>query len=190
MAYYTLNQIKPLRKSISGGPIFENINRINNAKARIFLSHSHKDKDIIEDALAFLLMWGQYVYVDWLDDSMPSITSVETANKIQTKIKTLDKFVVLLTENSKESKWVPWELGYADGVKKLDNIAILPILRSQYGNFNGVEYMNLYPTISEGKNNYRTEPAIFPPKDVGISGGMFLREGWLKEKNSNFIYGQ
>ena len=119
MSYYTLNDIRPIKKGINGGPILENINRINNAKARIFLSHSHKDRDIIEDALAFLLAWGQYVYVDWLDEAMPLSTSAETADKIKIKIKTLDKFIVLLTENSKESKWVPWELGYADGVKRL-----------------------------------------------------------------------
>lgn len=49
--------------------------------------------------------------------------------------------------------------------------------------------MSLYPTISEGYNKYKTEPAIFRPSKTGISGGIFLREGWLKEKDSNFIYG-
>ena len=113
----------------------------------IFLSHSHKDKDIIKPVIAFLRMSGINVYVDWLDETMPKFTSRETAEKIQRKIKECDEFIVLLTENSKESKWVPWELGYSDGVKSLNKISILPIKRdlaTKDSDFTGVEYMHLY----------------------------------------------
>jgi hypothetical protein len=113
---------------------------------------------------------------------MPAITSAETADKIKRKIKDLDKFVVLLTENSKNSKWVPWELGYADGVKNYGDIAIFPVLRSRFGNFDGVEYMGLYPQIKEGSNETRRGPAVLPPSNVS-KYGKFLSDGWLSQKN-------
>ena len=36
------------------------------------------------------------------------------------------KFVVFVTTNSKESKWIPWELGLGDGTKTNSNVALFP----------------------------------------------------------------
>lgn len=181
MEYYTLSEIQDISKGIQR-PLFENRSRLGRAKMTIFLSHSHSDRDIIEDIIAFFVKLNIDIYVDWLDPSMPAITSAETADKIKRKIKDLDKFVVLLTENSKNSKWVPWELGYADGVKNYGDIAIFPVLRSRFGNFDGVEYMGLYPQIKEGSNENRRGPAVLPPSNVS-KYGKFLSDGWLSQKN-------
>jgi len=118
-------------------------------KKFVFLSHSHKDKDIILPVVALLREKEITVYVDWMDDKMPSITNRKTAERIKSKIRDCIFFIVLLTENSKDSKWVPWELGYADGPKDVNDIAILPIKndRSPESVFDGVEYMKLYNTI-------------------------------------------
>ncbi|MBK9929580.1 MAG: toll/interleukin-1 receptor domain-containing protein [Saprospiraceae bacterium] len=87
------------------------------------------------------------IYVDWGDPEMPQFTSASTAALIKKRIKDCNKFVVLFSTNAKDSKWVPWELGFADGIKPLSDIAILPIIRGN-DNFNGVEYMDLYPKIA------------------------------------------
>jgi hypothetical protein len=115
------------------------------ADTTIFLSHSHKDKDLIEPALAFLRSHGVRVYVDWMDEGMPDVVSGVTAKKIKGKIREQKKFMVLVTENSKDSRWVPWELGFADPVKGMEHIAILPI--SEHGTFVQNEYMKIYPKI-------------------------------------------
>lgn len=184
MTYYTFSDIQSI--STIRQPLIENKKRstLTNKKT-VFLSHSHKDADIVKDVMAFLLSIDIYVYVDWLDPTMPSVTSAETAEKIKGKIVDCERFIVLLTENSKESKWVPWELGFADGKKPIENIAILPIKKNRYtqdSSFNGLEYMKLYPIISIGNANSRTSPAIFPPSRLKGSG-KWLKEGWLnKEK--------
>lgn len=91
-----------------------------------------------------------------------------------------------VTENSKNSKWVPWELGFADGIKILGDIAILPILRSAYGDFSGVEYMGIYPKIQEGiLPDKRHVPSVFPPNEIS-SKGKWLTEGWLHQRNLVF----
>lgn len=179
MSYLSLNQIQNAAR-------FPNVRQKNlerkmlTAKTTVFLSHSHKDADIVESAVAFLLAVGVLVYVDSLDPTMPQTTSVETAAKVKDRIVECQKFVVLLSENSKDSKWVPWELGYADGKKANRNIAVMPIKRSSYtsdSEFNGLEYMGLYQRISIGtlKSTGREVPSIFPPDATGGS----TVEDWL-----------
>ena len=115
------------------------------ADTTIFLSHSHKDKDLIQPAIAFLRSHGVKVYVDWMDEGMPDVVSGETAKKIKQKIGEQKKFLVLVTENSKDSRWVPWELGYADPVKGMSHIASFPVAEKE--DFAQNEYMRIYPKI-------------------------------------------
>ncbi|MBX7174976.1 MAG: toll/interleukin-1 receptor domain-containing protein [Pyrinomonadaceae bacterium] len=167
MSYFTLSQIKSVSNVVNFRQ--KNLERKSlSGKTTVFLSHSHKDADIIEYAIEFLLSLNVLVYVDWLDPTMPQTTSGETAGKIKDRINQCEKFVVLLSENSKDSKWVPWELGFADGKKANKDIAILPIKRSIYttdSEFNGLEYMQLYRRIKIGtlKSSGREVPSIFPP---------------------------
>lgn len=138
---------------------------VNERRHSVFLSHSHKDKDIVKNAVAFLKSLGVNVYVDWMDEGMPSETTPETARKIKGKIKEHRKFVVLATANSKESKWVPWELGYADTAKGIQHIAILPVADSAT-TYAGTEFVGIYPIIrksfTDGSWIVRLEePSIF-----------------------------
>lgn len=115
------------------------------ADVTVFLSHSHKDKDLIKPAIAFLRSHGVKVYVDWLDDGMPDTVSGDTAKKLKDRIKQQKKFLVLITENSKDSRWVPWELGYADSSKGIDNIAAFPV--ANHADFTHNEYLDIYPKV-------------------------------------------
>jgi hypothetical protein len=115
------------------------------AEATIFLSHSHKDRDLIEPTLAFLRSHGVKIYIDWMDEGMPDVVSGDTAKKLKERIKQQKKFLVLVTENSKNSRWVPWELGYADPTKGMDHIASFPVTDSE--DFADNEYLRIYPKI-------------------------------------------
>jgi hypothetical protein len=46
------------------------------------------------------------------------------------------------SENASNSKWMPWELGYFDGIK--GTVAVLPIARTAKYSFQGSEYLGLY----------------------------------------------
>lgn len=111
----------------------------------IFLSHSHNDRKLVDGLLGMLNEQGVFVYVDWQDADMPRITSAETAKKIKEKIKEFDLFLLLATENSLNSRWVPWELGIADSQKQTTSIAILPTSSNTtlYGN----EYVKIYNRV-------------------------------------------
>jgi hypothetical protein len=113
----------------------------------IFLCHSHYDQIEALGVVALLAESGCQAYVDWKDASMPDLPTYETAARIQRKIDDLDYFLFLATANSMSSRWCPWELGYANGKKQLEQILILPT-EDQLGT-HGSEYINLYRRIEK-----------------------------------------
>jgi hypothetical protein len=117
-------------------------------KQTAFLCHSHHDAAIAKGLQAFLAAHGWQVYIDWEDTTMPSAPNRATAERIQERIRQLEFFFFLATQNSEASRWCPWELGYADGKKEYDNILIIPT-RDSAGRNHGNEYLQLYRFIDE-----------------------------------------
>src|SRR5579871_5132080 len=92
-----------------------------------FLSHSSKDDDLVVGAIRVLESHGAIVYIDEIDPAMPPYTNKETADLLKSRIRQTKKFVLLASNNSKDSRWVPWELGIADGYKSQENISLFPV---------------------------------------------------------------
>jgi hypothetical protein len=111
-------------------------------KQTAFLSHSHKDSRLAKSLQAFLHAHGWEIYIDWEDTTMPDSPTRETAENIQAKIRDLDWFLFLGTQNSMNSRWCLWEIGYADGVKAIDNILIIATTDS--AGTHGFEYLQVY----------------------------------------------
>lgn len=114
--------------------------------ATAFLCHSHKDASLVKGITNLLEDSGWDVYIDWEDSSMPETPNRQTALNIQNKIKDLKYFLFLATENSMSSRWCPWEIGYANGVKNIENILIIPTA-DRLGTARGNEYLQLYRRI-------------------------------------------
>jgi hypothetical protein len=116
-----------------------------------FLSHSSKDEDLVVGAISVLENHGATAYVDEIDPEMPPYTTDETAALLKQRIHQTSRFVLLASKNSKESKWVPWELGVADGDKGLDRIALFPASDSPNDTaWASWEYLGLYRRIVWG----------------------------------------
>jgi hypothetical protein len=145
-------------------------------RTRIFLSHSHIDvndlsRDDLRALLTMLIALGGDVYIDWLDPEMPSEACADTAERLKDKIDGCDRFLLAATTNAVKSRWVPWELGYADKAKGVKNIAVIPIA-DPYGQWEGSEYLRLYQSaiLSDARRL-----AVFPPsKQQGV-----LIEHWM-----------
>jgi hypothetical protein len=91
---------------------------------------------------------------------MPDTPDGETAFNIKVAIVRADWFFFLATQNSMASRWCPWEIGFADGKKAHERIAIVPTM-DNHGHFYGNEYLSLYnkidvPTGSSGLAFYDT----------------------------------
>jgi TIR domain len=140
-AEMSLNEQVTLRKSASSRPL----------TGATFLSHSSKDDDLVVGATRVLEGHGATVYIDEVDPAMPPYTSKQTADLLKQRIKQTQKFVLLASSNSKESRWVPWELGIADGYKGLERIALFPTAEnSDDTKWASWEYLGLYRRIVWG----------------------------------------
>jgi hypothetical protein len=151
------------------------------ADVTIFLSHSHLDIWRVEGLRKLLAkLTPVKLYIDSEDAGMPRITNRESAERIKNSISACEYFLILGTENAMKSRWVPWEIGVADAMKKANKIVMLP-LADPAGGFHGNEYLQLYQTIEQGDGG---ELGVFPP--VGsvrsIRSGPSLRD-WLLQRN-------
>lgn len=123
----------------------------NEVNKNIFLSHSTKDEKYLLSVIDLLVEYGGNVYIDKIDNSLPKSTNHETAIKLKTRIKSIDKFILFATKNSSDSKWMPWELGLADGIKDYSNIAILPSAENMHEEkWAEQEYLGIYKKIVRG----------------------------------------
>lgn len=136
----------------------------NVGNATVFLSHKHDDLANFKMIVYILKKLHTNVYVDWLDKSMPKITSGETAVKIKDKIRKMDKFILVASDAAIESKWCNWELGFGDAQKyDRKKIALFPICKVD-GQWKGKEYMSIYPTIQyyDGKTEKYSNGKLIP----------------------------
>lgn len=116
-----------------------------------FLSHSSKDQELVVGAVRLLNRHGATVYIDKKDPALPPYTSKDTAIGLKKRIQQSRKFVLLASKNSKDSRWVPWELGIADQAKGLSKVAILPTVESQTDvTWSNWEYLGLYDRVVWG----------------------------------------
>lgn len=113
----------------------------------IFLSHSIKDAELVLGIVHLLETFHHYsVYVDWINDAQLDRSKVtpRTARKLRRRMSECKSLFYLTTTNASNSKWMPWECGYFDGLK--EKVAILPIVKEAAGDeFYGQEYLGLYP---------------------------------------------
>jgi hypothetical protein len=136
----------------------------------VYLAHSQEDKDHVDAARRLLEFFGARIFVDWQDGEMPQTTSFETARKVRDRIVECKRFVLLSSERSTCSHWGPWELGYAEGKKGFQSVAVLPFIQSGTI-WKGAPYAGLYATI-----------------EMGADGGAFVNKqgtpmplsGWLE----------
>ncbi len=114
----------------------------------IFLSHSIKDAELVDGARLELEDKGLKVYVDWIVDPQldRSAVNAETAAALRERMLQCDSLVYVHTENSPQSKWMPWELGFFDGAKGC-RVSVMPVLKNERDSFKGQEYLGIYPTV-------------------------------------------
>jgi hypothetical protein len=120
----------------------------------IFLCHSFKDANIILGLTQTLEDMGYSIYIDHQIDPQMNrqhVTS-ETAETLRNRMRHSKALFYVTSDNSYQSLWMPWELGYFDGFK--GTVAILPLtneFRSNSNEYIGQEYLGIYPYITHDK---------------------------------------
>jgi len=144
-----------------------------------FLSHSSEDNDVVPGITLVLQNHGANVYVDLGDDRLPEPPSVETAQVLRDTVRTMTRFVLIVSPNSKGSIWIPWELGLADGEKKPSAVALFPVVQTALQTkWTEQEYLGLYQRILWGRlQGY--EGSVWMVYDQHTNTGKHLRK-WLR----------
>lgn len=124
------------------------------AQYDVFLSHSINDMDLIKGIRDVLEHhFGISVYIDWEEDA--GTTRDEIADTVKTAMNRSNTFLVVKTDNSDDSSWVPWETGYFDN-KDNDKIGVL-LIEDEDSEFNHETFEH-----REYLKNY----AILGPDDI------------------------
>ena len=145
----------------------------------VFLSHSSKDVSLLPVIILILKNHGASVYVDEGDASLPPTPSADTAKILKGQIDLCRRLIVLVSTNSKESRWIPWELGVADGSKGSSKVALFPVAEHSWDQqWSTVEYLGLYRRIIWGNFAGETN-SQWLVLDQHSNSATRLRE-WLK----------
>lgn len=119
-------------------------------KFDIFLSHSIADAELVLGVKYLLEQRGLKVYVDWKNDAQLDRSAVtpETADLLRNRMGQSASLLYLSTEAASNSKWMPWELGYFDGLRG-GHVAVMPLVDDANDKFRGQEYLGLYPQVTQ-----------------------------------------
>jgi hypothetical protein len=122
----------------------------------LFLSHSLADLPHLKYAVDLLEQNGARVYIDVRDAAASSVTAAEAAKRLRVAIRDTKRLVVLVTENTHTSRWIPWEMGLADATTGVDRIALLPLRSSTSASelWAKQEYFELYARIERSGTSW------------------------------------
>ncbi len=149
-AFITFNQLREIGTKITEKRAFLEAHAARR-QYNTFLSHSSADDEFLPGIITILENHGAVVYTDDGDDRLPEKTTPDTAKILRTAIDDCRRFVLFVTPNSKESRWIPWELGLSDGMKTTAAVALFPSAETWYDTtWSEQEYLGLYQRIIWG----------------------------------------
>ncbi|WP_186185279.1 TIR domain-containing protein [Burkholderia gladioli] len=135
----------------------------------VFLSHSSAEpEDILLGVKGLLEDRGLNVYVDKYSDPQlsPDEVTRETAEILRGRMKQSNTLLYVHSRHSKKSRWMPWELGFFDGLKGA--VGILPVTQKQEATFKGEEYLNLYPYVDVASAEGETRKSLWINKSATV----------------------
>lgn len=153
-----------LNESLSANEKYGLGGELNELEFDIFLSHSYLDKKTVYGVYKDFEMLGYKTYVDWIVDpnlDRDNITKA-TAEILRLRMKQSKCLIYATSSNVIASQWMPWELGYMDGLKK-SKVAVFPLL-NDYEEDNDLElpkYLELYFTCSKERTNISSKEVLW-----------------------------
>jgi hypothetical protein len=119
-------------------------------KYHVFLSHAAADADEADKVRDALIAAKFRVYCDRHDDSEldRSKVSAETANVLRDRMRVSNAMVYVVSASARLSKWMPWELGFFDGIR--GKVLIYPVDEAARETAKHQEYLSLYTILEPG----------------------------------------
>lgn len=121
-------------------------------KYDLFLSHSFRNKEDLLKMKAILNSSNLNIYLDWVNDKdelLREKSCTDTAKVLTERIKACKAILYIHTPESLDSKWTPWELGFASALGK--PIYVYYLSHSDVD----PEYLQLYKEVTLIDNDFR-----------------------------------
>lgn len=83
---------------------------------KVFISHKSEDVELAKEIAVSLEQKGFKLYFDAYDDVIK--TTVDRPSHIQNEIRNSTHLLVIVTKNTKDSWWVPFEIGLSTALDK------------------------------------------------------------------------
>lgn len=90
----------------------------------VFISHQKNDSAAAKKIADYLLKAGVNVYFDEYDQTLDLSNPYSVVNGIEEGLNHSTHLLVLLSQNALESKWIPWEVGYAYNSKQIISLTL------------------------------------------------------------------
>lgn len=106
---------------------------------KVFVSHKKEDKPVALYVSNYLQQRGLHAYIDILDGG---INALNVTERIVSNLRDSTHLIVIYSDNTKYSEWVPFELGV--GYERNEGIGVFKY------NFNGLlpAYLNAFPVMN------------------------------------------
>lgn len=144
----------------------------------VFLSHRYFDADQVLALKSLIEYFGFSVFVDWIET--PGLdrgkVTKETAGYLRTAMEKSASLLYAVSDNSSDSKWMPWELGYSDALH--GRVAVVPVTDQETTteSYRGQEYLGLYSYLTIGTDKSGQEKVW-----INDSASTYTTlEAWLK----------
>lgn len=149
LAYATYENLRQLGAEGDSARLIKEASTVEGKN--VFLSHTSADDDLLPGVIRVLEGHGGRVYVDREDPVLPTLDIFEIANRVRDAVRRCRKLVVLVTPRSKDSRWIPWELGLGDGANWDKNVALFPSAETALEQeWSKQEYLGLYQRVFWG----------------------------------------
>ena len=143
-----------------GQRLFESVEQ--NEDYDVFISYSSKDLAYAKKFAELLKDNGFGVYID-NNDSLLDKNNVteETAKRLERVLRCSASLIYLFTDNSAESFWCPWEIGYMTGSGE-GKCLIAPVFDDEKAKtmMTHREYLKIYPKVVMGMDNKKMVVAV------------------------------
>ncbi|WP_084489077.1 toll/interleukin-1 receptor domain-containing protein [Novosphingopyxis baekryungensis] len=136
-----------LRKS-AATVLVEEASAAEDERFDVFLSHSSSEpEDILLGVYRTLRDAGLNVYVDSYSDPHldPDDVDLATARTLRHRLRSSASLLYVHSRHSSRSRWMPWELGFADA--HCGRVGVIPVTQARENTFVGEEYLSLYPYV-------------------------------------------
>jgi TIR domain len=83
---------------------------------RVFISHQQGDSNLAQETASILSTFDIESYLDVIDDSFKGVSDI--SEKVTNEIKDSTHVLIIVSDENRNSFWVPWEAGVATALNK------------------------------------------------------------------------